>query len=77
MISEAVRRAARWRSTAVAAAASGGATIAPSAIAPAQGMSGTSHARDDGDRDVVSADRDDDQAGDRPPVGRRSRSEVS
>ena len=55
------------RSTAVAAAASGGATTAPSAIAGAQGMAGHQRARHDGDGDGREADGNDDQAGDREP----------
>ena len=55
------------RSTAVAAAASGGATTAPSATAGAHGIAGTS-ARDDGDGHRREADREDDEAGDRRPV---------
>ena len=38
-----------WRRTAVAAAASGGATTAPSAIAAAHGMAGHERARHHGD----------------------------
>ena len=57
-----------WRSTAVAAAASGGATMAPSAIAGAHGIVGHQRAGDDGDGDGREADREDDQAGDRRPV---------
>ena len=57
-----------WRSTAVAAAASGGATTAPSAIAGAHGIAGISARATHGDRDGRQADREHDQAGDRRPV---------
>ena len=57
-----------WRSTAVAAAASGGATTAPSAIAGAHGMAGHQRARHHGDGDGGEAHGNDDQAGDRCPV---------
>ena len=57
-----------WRSTAVAAAASGGATMAPSAIAARPGHVGDQRAGDDGDRDGREADREHDQAGERRPV---------
>ena len=56
------------RSTAVAATASGGATMAPSAMAGAHGIAGTSARATDGDRGGGEADRDDDQARDRRPV---------
>ena len=57
-----------WRSTAVAATASGGATMAPSAIAGAHGMRGHQRAGDDGDGDGRESDGEDDQTGDRRPV---------
>ena len=56
------------RSTAVAAAASGGATTAPSAIAGAQGMSGINVRVDAGDGHGRETDGEDDQAGNRRPV---------
>jgi hypothetical protein len=65
------------RSTEVAAAASGGATIAPSATAAAQGISGTSHRATQATAAVVSSTA----ATARPPTGsrlsRRSRGEES
>ena len=57
-----------WRSTAVAAAASGGATTAPSAIAGAQGIVGHQRAGDHRDRGGRQAHRKHNQACDRRPV---------
>lgn len=56
-----------WRSTADAATASGGATMAPSAMAGAQASPGVSQ-RDNGDRDGGGDDGAEHEAGDRDPV---------
>ena len=66
-----------WRSTAVAAAASGGATMAPSAMAADHGMSGPQRVRDDGHRRRGEPTAANTSAATGSQLSRRSRSEVS